>query len=129
VRKLIAVTLALAVQGAALTAPLLHAHPDDHATAHHSGRSAHAHWGGHEHSQQRGDDPAVGTNDHDRALFLTAFVAVAATLLAPLAVAQQPFELPVPSERPAHQSVQVAHSHDPPLVGLLPSRAPPTILA
>jgi hypothetical protein len=129
VRKLIAVTLALAVQGAALTAPLLHAHPDDHATAHHSGRSVHGHWSGHQHSHHPADDPAIGADDDDRAVFLNAFVAVAATPLAAVAVAQQPFELPVPSERPAHRSVQVAHSHDPPLVRSLPSRAPPALLA
>jgi hypothetical protein len=129
VRKVIAVTLALVVQGAALTAPLVHAHPDDHATAHHSGRSVHTHWGAHEHSPHSGDELAIAADDHDRAVFLNAFVAVAGTPLTPVAVAQQPFEFPVPSERPAHRSVQVVHSHDPPILGSLPSRAPPARLS
>jgi hypothetical protein len=129
VRKVIAVTLALVVQGTALTAPLVHAHPDDHATAHHSGRSVHTHWGAHEHSPHFGDDVAIGADDHDRAVFLYAFVAVAGTPLAPVAVAQQPFEFLVPSERQAHHNVHVVHSHDPPIQGSLPSRAPPTFLS
>jgi hypothetical protein len=129
VQKAIAVVLALGVQAAALTAPLLHAHPDDHATGHHSGRSVHTHWDGHDYSQHPSNDPAINADDHDRAVFLNPFVAVAASPLSAVAVAQQPFEIPVPSERPAHRSVHVAHSHDPPVLGSLQPRAPPTLLS
>jgi hypothetical protein len=127
VQKAIAVVLALGVQAAALTAPLLHAHPDDHATAHHSGRSVHTHWDGHHHSHP-GDGPTINADDHDRAVFLNTFVAVTAATISAAALAQQPFEVPVPSERPAHRSVHVAHSHDPPLLGSLSPRAPPALL-
>ena len=45
-RKALAIVLLLAVQGAALGAPLAHAHPDDHETDHHRGRAVHVHWAG-----------------------------------------------------------------------------------
>jgi hypothetical protein len=128
VQKIVAVVLALGVQGAALTAPFLHAHPDDHATPHHSGRAVHTHWGGHDHSQRPTGNPAIDADDHDRAIFLNAFVAVAVSAIA-FALAQQAFEVPIPSERPAHRSIIVTHSHDPPIFGSLASRAPPALLS
>lgn len=129
VRKVIAVALSLAVQAAALSAPLVHAHPDDHATEHHGGGAVHTHWAGHAESHHASDAPALGTADDDRAVFLNAFVAVTVSSLPAPGVTPDVLELPVPSERAAHPSVDIAHSHDPPFFSSLPSRAPPSFLS
>jgi hypothetical protein len=128
VRKVIAVALSLAVQAAALSAPLVHAHPDDHATAHHEARAVHTHWSGHAHSHPSSDAPAIGTGDHDRAVFLNAFVAVAASPL-PAVGPTHVFELSVPAEETAHRRLDVVRSHDPPVVRSSSSRAPPDFLS
>jgi hypothetical protein len=127
VRKVIAVALALAVQGAALSAPLVHAHPDDHATEHHGARAVHAHWAGHAQSYHSSDSPELETSDHDRAVFLNAFVAVAALSLPAHGLTHVLCELPVPPERAAHRVVEIVRSHDPPFFRSLSSRAPPTL--
>jgi hypothetical protein len=129
VRKVVAIALALAVHIAALSAPLVHAHPDDHATGHHGGRAVHSHWAGHSHSAGHSDAPAIGPEDHDRAVFLAAFIAVAASRLDAPGVARAVFALPVPVETIAHLNVQVTHGHDPPFFVSLPARAPPAFLS
>jgi hypothetical protein len=129
VRKAVALALSLAVQVAALGAPLVHAHPDEHATAHHNGRSMHTHWSGHERSHHHGDTPAFSTADSDRAVFLNVFVAVAAPHVAAPALPQAIFALLVPMERAAHRGVEVVRSHDPPGVSSPPLRAPPAFLS
>jgi hypothetical protein len=129
VRTVIAAVLLVTVQGAALTAPFVHAHPDDHATAHHNGRSVHSHWAGHTHSTDATHLPAFVADDHDRATFLSSFVGVAVSAMATPVVAPQPFALPIPAERRAHRPVSIAHSHDPPTAVALPSRAPPAFLS
>ena len=53
-----ALALSLAIPVAALAAPLLHVHPDEHATAHHRGATVHSHWSGHS------GTPAAG-HSHD----------------------------------------------------------------
>jgi len=129
VRKLVAVALCLLVQGAALTGPLVHAHPDDGATTHHSGRTVHTHWGGHTDSPHHSNAPAFDTPDHDRALFLNAFVATTAVIpLAPVVI-QASFELPVPAERAAYRGIEVVRSHDPPSDTRQSPRAPPAFLS
>ena len=128
-RKVIALALSLAVQATALSAPLVHAHPDDHATEHHGSRTVHTHWAGHAQSHDTSDTPAFGTDDHDRAVFLNAFVAVAASSLPAQAIAPDAFELPVPAERPAHRILEVVRSHDPPSLRSVSSRAPPALLS
>jgi hypothetical protein len=129
VRKVIAIALALAVQATALSAPLVHAHPDDHATPHHAGRAVHTHWAGHAHSHHSSAAPAVGTADDDRAVFLNAFVAAAAARVPVAGTAPAIVELPVPAERPAHRVFDTARSHDPPFFSSLSSRAPPAFLS
>lgn len=128
-RKALAIALSLAVQGAALGAPLMHAHPDDHATEHHGARAVHAHWRGHSHSPRSSKVPAVDADDHDRAVFLNAFVGVAATVFPAGATVRGIFELSVPTEMAVHRPVEVAHSHDPPSFGPLLPRAPPALLS
>jgi hypothetical protein len=129
VRKAIAVALTLTVQGAALTGPLAHAHPDDHATEHHEGRAVHTHWAAHAPVAHPAGAPAVGTADLDRAVFLNAFVAVAGSLIPAPSASQDVFEVPVPPEGVAHRGVEVVRSHDPPPFGTVPSRAPPARLS
>jgi hypothetical protein len=125
VRRVVATALSLAIQAAALSAPLVHAHPDGRATAHHGGRTVHTHWAGHSHAHSRPDDPALETDDHDRATPFGAFIAVGTTPLPAIALAPSSFTLPVPAERAAHPNVDVAHGHDPPHLRSLPPRAPP----
>jgi hypothetical protein len=126
VRKLIALALTLAVQGAALTGPLVHAHPDDHASEHHGGRAVHTHWSGHARHSHPTGTPALSADDHDRAVFLNAFVAVATSPMPSPGATQDVFELPVPAERTAHRGIEVVRSHDPPSIRTLSSRAPPS---
>ena len=128
-RKVIAVALALAVQATAVSAPLVHAHPDEHATPHHAGRAVHTHWAGHGQSHHSSNAPAVGTADHDRAVFLNAFVAVAVSPVPAPGVTPAILDLPVPAERPAHRIFDTARSHDPPFFRSLSSRAPPVFLS
>jgi hypothetical protein len=130
VRKVVAVALSLAIQGAALSAPLVHAHLDDHATPHHDGHAIHTHWSAHPQSWPLPDAGAVGSDDdHDGAVFLNVFVAVTASLVIALAVVDTPVELVVPPERPALGGVEVVHGHDPPYFTSLSPRAPPAFLS
>jgi hypothetical protein len=127
VQKVIAVALSVLVQGAALTAPLVHAHPDDHATAHHAGRTVHTHWGGHGHTHplQHSNAPALDNPDDDRPLFLNALVAVTVVIPATPVAIQASSDLPVPRERARHRNFEVVRSHDPPSATALSPRAPP----
>jgi hypothetical protein len=125
VRKALALVLSVAVQGAAVGAPLAHAHPDDHATDHHHGRAVHLHWAAHTHSHHPADVPVLDDDDHDRAVFVNTFVSVAASALPVGAAPHQTFELSIPAETTVHRPVEVTHAHDPPYCNFLPSRAPP----
>jgi hypothetical protein len=129
VRKALAVALSLAIQVAALSAPFVHAHPDQHATAHHDGSAIHSHWGGHGHKSDHPDGPGLSGPDEDRAVFMAAFVAVTAGAARTVAVVESPFVPPTPTELAAHRSVEIAHGHDPPALRSLPSRAPPAFLS
>lgn len=129
VRKAIAVALTVTIQGAALAGALVHAHPDDHATAHHHGRAVHTHWAAHAPGAQPTGAPAVGTADHDRAVFLNAFVAVAGSLIPAAAAPQDVFEVPVPPDGVGRRGVEVVRSHDPPPFPTVSSRAPPARLS
>lgn len=129
VRKVIALALSLAVQAAALSAPLVHAHPEDHDTDHHRAREVHTHWAGHGSSHDSPDGPTFDAAEHDRAVFLNAFVAVPRTPSSAPALTLTAFALPVPAERPAHRGIEVVRSHDPPPIRSLPARAPPAFLS
>jgi hypothetical protein len=125
VRKALALALSVAVQGAAVVAPLAHAHPDDHATDHHHGRAVHVHWASHAHAHHPARVPVLDDDDHDRAVFVSTFISVAPSTLPAGAAAHQTFELSIPAETMVRRPVRVAHGHDPPYRGSLPSRAPP----
>lgn len=128
-RKVIAVTLSLAVHAAAIGAPFVHAHPDDHATGHHGPRAIHSHRAGHAASHHHAGGPALQTEDHDRAVFLGAMAAVAASTLDAPGVTHGVFVLPVPVDGVVHRGLEIAHGHDPPLLVGIPSRAPPACLS
>ena len=128
-RKIVAVVLALTVQGAALTGPLVHAHPDEHATAHHGGGTVHTHWAGHLQSADHSHTLALGTEDRDRWIAVGALVAVAGSIQSAPAVVHAVFVLPIPVERAPHRGIEVVRSHDPPSIRSLPSRAPPALLS
>jgi hypothetical protein len=130
VRRTLAIVLGLTLQAAALNAPLTHAHPDNPGNGvagHHSERTVHTHWAGHRRSHGTSEGPLIDADDHDRAVFFGAFIAVAPTQLPADGLIFSPFALLVPVERAAHPSVDVTHGHDPPHVGHLPSRAPPAL--
>ena len=129
VRRMIAVALSLAFQAAVLSAPLVHAHPDEHATDHHGGRAVHSHWAGHTRHQRSSPNPGIESTDHDRAVFLSAFAAVPARSLPALGVSHGFFVLPAPAERAAHRVIDIVHGHDPPSLRSLPPRAPPAFLS
>jgi hypothetical protein len=131
VQRILALALSLAIQASALSAPLVHAHPDDHETEHHGARAIHTHWTAHaeaDHSSE-GEAPELEAEDHDRAVFLNVFVAVAASVIDVPAVAQVVFALPAPAERSPHHSVESLHSHDPPVIPSPSPRAPPSFLS
>jgi hypothetical protein len=127
VRQAIAVVLSLGLVAASVGAPFVHAHPDDHVTDHHEGQAVHAHWSGHAHHAV--DGPALEAEDHDRAVSVNAFIAVAAASFSVPALTHLAFELPVPIERPAHRRIDVVRSHDPPASRLRSPRAPPFSLS
>jgi hypothetical protein len=128
-RRVMAVVLAGAVQAYATTAPFIHAHVDDHDTDHHAGPAVHAHLAPHLKHHESAGLPEIGDDDHDRPVYLQLFVAVGTPLAALTAIHVVTFALPAPAEARAHLPVQTVHGLDPPLVRLLPSRAPPASLS
>ena len=129
-RALGVLALSVALQAAALTAPLVHQHPDDDATDHHRGRTVHSHWTGHQHDEGltvRG--PALTEADPDRAVFLNSFVAVREVRAPAPALSFETVELSAPAERRPYRAIEVVRSHDPPIGTSLPSRAPPSHLS
>jgi hypothetical protein len=129
-RTLTALGVAVAMQTAAICAPLVHAHLDDHPTDHHDARGVHAHLGGHAHAPL-GDnhDPAFQENAGEDAIFLNLFVAVAGLSIdVPVGITPC-VSLQVPDETPARLPVLVVHGHDPPFIASVPARAPPSFLS
>jgi hypothetical protein len=125
----IALALSLAIPAGAVTIPLAHAHPDDHATAHHSGGAAHTHWRAHPQSHRSQVAAALRADDDNRAVFLNTFVAVAPSALPVPGITPGAFPVVVPAERPGYRAAEVTRSHDPPYFRTLPSRAPPAFLS
>ena len=127
-RRFLAVGLCASLVVASVAAPLTHFHNDDHETDHHAAQSVHAHFSSHHAQPAAGHDPGrpeIEAAEHERALYLQFFVAVAAsTMTVPVAVVTSTL-LVAPAEAPAHRSVHIVHGHDPPVFGPRPSRAPP----
>jgi hypothetical protein len=128
-RAIVAVSSAVVLQLAALGAPLLHAHLDDHDhDGHHGVARVHAHLGGHataHHSRHHHGQAIDEDESAERATGLQLFVAVEPTPFAIPAVPQARYALPVPLASIMRRPPAVTHSHDPPRVGTAASRAPP----
>ena len=130
VRNVIAAVLSLVLTAAGVCAPFVHAHPDDHATAHHDGQAVHVHLAGH-HSSARhtGTGRTVEGDDHDRAVYVSAFVAVAVVAFSVPGSVATAVAVPIPAERAAHSPVDVVHTDDPPSLRSVSPRAPPLRLS
>ena len=128
IRRILALGLALAVQGGALCAPFLHAHVDAEHDDHHP-TSVHAHLSSHAPARVQHEGVSIEESDRDHAIYLQVFVAVEAPVFAPPALPRAVFA-PVPvSEGTPRTFVVVSHGHDPPLVHALDSRPPPLFLS
>jgi hypothetical protein len=129
VRKTVALALSVAIQVAAISAPLLHAHSDEHDTDHHRGRSIHSHWSAHPLVHHESDRSVITETDDDQEIALNTFVAESACSLHVPADVDAIVSVPVPVERPAHRAAETVRGHDPPLLKSRPSRAPPAFLS
>jgi hypothetical protein len=129
-RRVLAMSLAVALQAGALSAPFVHAHVDDH-DEHHA-TSVHAHVAGHARSHHDHDDHdgiTVADTDHDRAVYLQVFVAVEAPPFQTPDLPRASFGLTPVLDRAPRIYAIVTHGHDPPLVNALDSRPPPLFLS
>ena len=125
IRTLTAVGLSLAIPLGALSAPLVHAHPDEFDTDHHRAHEIHAHFTGHSPLPTVPDGARLDDHEAERAISLQVFVAVAQASFDGLAAALPSLQLGTPAEAPAHHSLRIVHGHDPPCISSLGSRAPP----
>ena len=150
-RKLIAVAVTLAMPVAAVCAPLVHAHLDDHAHGHriHAHLSGHAshHDEGHGHSRSS-EEPALAAKHHhadehgdpaatfvaaddssERATSVPLYVAVQKDVLLQPVLPPASFAMAAPLRSVLRRPPDVVRSHGPPVVRLSPSRAPPSFAA
>jgi len=127
IRRLTAAALVLLVQLAALSAPLLHVHADDHGdhdALHHQGRTRHAHFHGHA-SGSPGSGPEFDHDDREEATAAPLFVAAVPDPVDTSALPSPLFALVVPPELAIGRTPHVTHGHDPPAVVTLGARPPP----
>ena len=130
VRKVLAVALSVILPVAGVSAPFVHAHPDDHVTAHHDGQTVHAHLAGHHvHRHHSPTGHTVENHDHDRAVSVNAVVAVAVVAFSAPDFVATSLDLPIPTEQAAHRPVEIVHTHDPPAFRSRSPRAPPLSLS
>jgi hypothetical protein len=121
---MLALGLALAVQGGAVCAPFLHAHVDADHDDHHS-TPVHAHLSSHARPHLEHAGISVDEADRDDAVYLQVFVAVEASAFQLPALPHAVFAtVPIIAHTP-RTFVIVTHGHDPPLVDALDSRPPP----
>ena len=125
IRTLTAVGLSVAIPLGALSAPLVHAHPDQHDSDHHRAHEIHAHVSGHASLPTFPDGARLDDHEAERAVSLQLFVAVAQTSFDVPPAAITTWKLGTPAETPAPYSLLIVHGHDPPFIGSLGSRAPP----
>jgi hypothetical protein len=124
IRRVLALGLALAVQGGAVCALFLHAHVGADHDDHHS-TSVHAHVSSHARSAVEHEGVSVEEADRDHAIYLQVFVAVEAPVFQSPALPRASFTPAPLIERAPRIFVVVSHGHDPPLVHALDSRPPP----
>jgi hypothetical protein len=129
-RSVVVVALSVALQLAALSAPLVHAHPDEHATEHHGAHEIHAHFSHHAATSSTSDASAIDHDeDSDRAVYLRVFVGVPAASFEIAAAVPETFAIAAPVETPSLQPLFGTHAHDPPLARSTSPRAPPSCLS
>lgn len=129
-RRLVAIGLSMAVQLAALSAPLVHAHADDHATDHHRAHEVHAHFERHTTASRTANESTVDRpDDNARVVFVRTFVGVATAAVDLPAAAPASFELALPGEGRSLRALYGFHGHDPPLIRSRSPRAPPAFLS
>jgi hypothetical protein len=143
-RRLVAAGLCAALQVGAFTAPLVHAHLDDHHDDHHDAAAVHAHFAGHARGpataghhvhayvyvasgfSRTNDQPALGAHDDAEEITrLQIFIAETPVpsvtpALPPARFAPAPEPVSVMRRRP-----DVVRSHGPPRSGPTSPRAPP----
>jgi hypothetical protein len=123
---MLALGLALAVQGGAVCAPFLHAHLDGDHDDHHT-TSVHAHVSSHAPASLDREGVAIEEADRDQAIYLQVFVAVEASVFQAPPMPRAVFALVPVIARAPRPLVLVAHGHDPPLAAALDSRPPPLV--
>jgi hypothetical protein len=128
IRRMLAIGLALAVQGGAVCAPFLHAHLDTDHDDHHS-TSVHAHVSSHAPSHIEHEGVSVEDADREQAIYLQVFVAVEASIFQSPALPRATFAPAPVIERAPRSFILVTHGHDPPLFDALDSRPPPLFLS
>ncbi|MBI2827924.1 MAG: hypothetical protein HYX77_01470 [Acidobacteria bacterium] len=132
IQTLSAAVLSVAIPLGALYTPLVHAHVDARDLDHHGAHTIHAHVVYHWTRSTTADQARLNHDETGRAVYLQLFVAVAhASFEVPAAVPTAcDLDLGAPAESPAHPHhlLHVVHSHDPPFLRSLPSRAPPAFL-
>ena len=126
-RRLLAFGLSVAIQAAALSAPLIHAHLDDHDDDHHGAGRIHAHLDGHRpHDHDDADAPALqGEESPERVVGVPLFVAAQPETPIEPALAPAPFELPSVATSLMRRRPGEVRSHGPPAPSSLAARAPP----
>ena len=127
-RGLLAIGLIGALQAAALSAPLVHAHLGEHHDPHHAAARIHAHVDGHrmhEHSPDSQTLAMQGEDSEGRVLQVPIYLAVHVDTTLEPAVAVASFDAVASSESVMHRPPQVVRSHGPPAIPSLNPRAPP----
>jgi hypothetical protein len=128
IRKLAAAVLCIALQAMTFDLPLIHAHLDDHDTAHHASRTVHSHLAAH-HTEPVSNGPVWSADDHDRATSISILAMHASP--APVVAAVLPSVALPPSPSISWHPLALVHTHghDPPWLASLAPRAPPTLLS
>ena len=127
-RRLLAFGLTVAIQAAALSAPLVHAHLDDQHADHHGANRIHAHLGGHgaAHHAEQHSGPAMHAEEvPERAVTMPLFVAAQAEAPMEPAIAATSFDPPASPVSIVGRSFDDVRSHGPPVCPSIAPRAPP----
>jgi hypothetical protein len=142
-RRLAAAGLCVALQVGAFTAPLVHAHLDDHHDDHHDAPAVHAHFAGHARGpataghhvpayvasgfSRTTDQPAVEPHDESEQITrLQIFIAETPVPSVTPAVPPARFALTPEPGSVMRRRLDVVRSHGPPRSGVTTPRAPPT---
>ena len=126
-RRILALSLTIAIQAAALSAPLVHAHVDDHHDDHHAGARIHAHAGGHG-SPHRHDPPGPAVHAEEspeRTIAMPAFVAAQTDASIQPSIADTPFLMTAVAASLMRRGPDDVRSHGPPPLAVRSPRAPP----